>query len=431
MLACLDISARVHHKHSRYALGVILGSLLGVGLIAVTRALLMPDLARQGQVIALGVLLLVITWRLVFGTWEPRMKATVLGTVVFWILFTMISAETPRDRLAHLLAIGIAVIPVTVWGILFLPYHRERRSIVLALFFAGMLSTVPILFYDVLVRHRLELHFFLFRIVPESFSSSAQMFVKSTWNGVSPLQSSLIGMFFAFILVGVIEEGSKYWVLRRAGKDYIRSIDDAMQMAVLVALGFAFAENITSTGYFLSFVREYLLHPEGPKWGAFLGNIAGRSVLTTMVHVVSTGVMGYYLGVATFAGPVLEEQQSRGVRHFIIDELHDLFGIEKRMFYRRMKILTGFVLATVLHATSNFLVSLPEALPGNPRTVGDILHSAPGSPMHLITILLIPTVTYVLGGFVLITTLFLRKENMRERGRLVEAETFLHEETQD
>ncbi len=428
VLAALDLHSRVHHKHTRYALGVLLGCFLGVGLIAVTRAVLMPDFAKQGQLIALGVLLLAIAWRLVFGTWEPQVKATVLGTVVFWILFTMISAESAHDRTAHVIAIAIALVPVTIWGILFQPYHRERRSIVLALFFAGMLSTVPILFYDALVRHNLELHFFIFRIVPESFSSSAQMFVRGTWSGISPLQSSILGMFVSFLLVGVIEEGSKFWVLNRAGRQYVQSVDDALQMAVLVALGFAFAENITSTGYFLTFVREYLLNPAGPKWGAFLGNIAGRSVLTTMVHVVSTGVMGYYLGIATFAGPVLEEQQSKGIRHYIIDELHDIFGIEKRMLYRRMKLLTGFVFAVLLHATSNFLVSLPEALPGNPRTVGDLLHSGPGSPFHLITILLIPTVTYVLGGFVLLTTLFLRKDNMRERGKLIESETFLHEE---
>jgi hypothetical protein len=428
VLASLDIAARARRETARYILGVVVGTALGVGLILFSRMLLLPDITKQGQVMAAGILMIIVAWRLLFGTWDPRTKATVLGTVVFWILFTMIGSESSRDRLAHAIAIAIALLPAAIWSIMFLSYHVERRSVVLALFFAGMLSTVPILFYDALVRHQVELHFFLFRVVPESFNSSAQVFVRGTWSGVSQLQSSLLGMFVSFLLVGVIEEGSKFWVLARTSKQYVRSIDDALQMAILVAIGFAFAENITSTGYFLSFVREYLFTPATPQWSAFLGNIAGRSVLTSMVHIVSTGVMGYYLGVATFAGPLLEEQTMRGIRHWIIDELHQLFGIERRRLFARMKMITGFSFAVLLHATCNFLVSLPDALPGHPKTFGDLFHAAPGSPLHFVTILLVPTMAYVLGGFLLLTWLFQRKENMRDRGHLISAETYLHEQ---
>ncbi len=428
MLMCLDLSARVRHQRTRYGLGVVIGTILAFGLLKVTQMIMSPELPKQGETIALGVFLIVVTWRLLFGNWDSRTKATVLGTFVFWIFYHMLSGEDPATRTAHLIAIGTAIIPAIIWCLLFLPYHKERLSIVFTMVFAGMLSTIPILFYDSLVHTGAELHFFLFRIAPESFSANARLFVSGYWPGIAPLQSSLLSMFLSFILVGVIEEGSKLWILWRSGRQYSASIDDVMQMAVLVAIGFAFAENVTSSGYFLGFVRQYLLTPGQQDWGSFLGNVAGRSILTSMVHIASTGIMGYYVGLGLFAGPILKEQHAAGIRYRIFEWIHDVLGIPKRDLYRRMKILTGFAIAIFLHALSDFLVSLPDALPGNPRTVGDLLHSSPGSPFNFVALLLLPTLLYVVGGFSLLTYLFQRKENMKERGHLVEMEEMIGEE---
>ena len=419
-LAALDLVGRIRHRHTRYALGVVIGTILAIGLLKAVQVIMSPGVPKQGQSIALGVFLIFVAWRLLFGTWEARTKATVLGTFVFWVLFHILSIEPAPDRTAHLIAIASAAVPAVIWCFLFLPYHTERLSIVLCMVFAGMLATIPILFYDALVRSGVQLHFFLFRIVPESFSSSAQLFVAGNWPGISPLQSSLLSMFLSFLLVGVIEEGSKLWVLWRTGGQYCRSIDDVMQMAVLVAIGFAFAENVTNSGYFLGFVREFLLTPGHRDWAGFLGNVAGRSILTSMVHIVSTGIMGYFLGVGLFAGPLLQEKQSRGIHYRVLEWAHDLLGMEKRDLFRRMKILTGYTIAIFLHALSNFLVSLPDALPGNPRTVGDLLHSSSGSPLHFVALLLAPTLVYVVGGFTLLTALFQRKENMKEMGHILE-----------
>ncbi|NOS66870.1 MAG: PrsW family intramembrane metalloprotease [Candidatus Peribacteraceae bacterium] len=427
VLACLDLVARIRHRQARYALGVTLGTILSFGLIHVAAAIMQSDAPKQGQAIALGVFLVIVAWRLLFGDWDAKTKATVLGTFVFWIFFHVLVVKSPEDRTAHLIAIGTAAIPAVIWCTLFLPYHRERLSVVFCMVFAGMLSTIPILFYDALVRGGAELNFFLFRIVPQSFSSSAHVFVTSYTTGISPLQTSIISMFVSFLFVGIIEETSKLWVLWRAGRRYVTSIDDVMQMAVLVAIGFAFAENVTNSGYFLNFVREFLLTPGKQDWGAFLGNVAGRSILTSMVHIVSTGIMGYYVGLALFAGPMLQEKQSRGIRYRMLEWCHDILGIPKRDLYRRFKIITGFSIAVFLHALSNFLVSLPEALPGNPRTVGDLLHSGSGSPLNFVALLLLPTLIYVVGGFTLLTALFQKKENMKERGHLIEQEVIAAE----
>lgn len=425
ILAGLDVIARVKKPAARYAVGVGIGVILAFGLVNAAHTILGPDMPKQGQLMALGILFIIIAWRLLFGSWEASTKATVLGTFVLLIAVHIILRESPMDRVAHMIAIGVAAIPAVVWSLLFLPYHRERRAVVLCMVFAGMLSTIPILFYDALVRHQVQLHFFLFRVIPESFSSSAQRFVVDQWPGIPMLHSSLLAMFVSFLLVGVIEEGSKLWVLWRTGRQYATSIDDVMQMAILVAIGFAFAENVTNTGYFLGFVREYLMTPGKRDFVAFFGNVAGRSVLTSMVHIASTGIMGYYLGLGLFAGPVLQDEQSNGVRFRLLQEAHDLLGIPRRQLYRRLKILTGFVLAIVLHATSNFLVSLPDVLPGNPRTVGDLLGSGAGSPLNYVALLLFPTLFYVVGGFSVLTWLFNRKRNMKERGHLMDDEVFV------
>ncbi len=423
LLACLDIVGRKQGKKTHFAFGVVLGSVLSAGLIRMGNMMLTSGLHQNGYMLGAGIILLAVVWSMLFGRWQAHTKATVLGTFLFWILLHVLSKESPDARFAHLIAIGVAAIPACLWCAIFLPYHRERVSVVLSLFFAGAMSTVPILFYDALVRRGATLDFFLFRIETQSFGSSAHSFVGNLWPGMAPVGVSVISTMVMFLLVGFIEEGSKIWVLLKSGRQYISSIDDMMQMAIVVAIGFAFAENITPTGYFVNFVKQYLMGPGGRDWVGFIGNVTGRSVLTSMVHIVSTGTAGYFLGLATFASPLLKEDELAGRRHPLLRALHRLFGVREADVYRREMCLLGFVAALVLHGTCNFLVTIPDILPGNPHTFGDLLGSPQGSPLHLLSLLLVPTLLYVVGGFVLLTTLFGLRTNTKERGHVVTVET--------
>ena len=54
------------------------------------------------------------------------------------------------------------------------------------------------------------------------------------------------------------------------------------------------------------------MHGAAPDMGAFAGNVLGRSVLTTMVHILSTGIMGYFFALSLFAGPYLRERHKEG-----------------------------------------------------------------------------------------------------------------------
>lgn len=425
LLAFLDLSARAKRRTTTNLFSCFFGTLLSAGFIGFTRVLFSPGVQGNQYVLALGLLLLLTGWRLLFGPWDGETKATVLGTFLFWVMLHLLWKESPDDRVAHLIAIGVAAVPAAIWCSLFLSYHKERWSLVLLMFFAGMISTAPILFYDALVRSGSELNFFLFRIVPESFSQSTELFVQEHFPAVSTVHRSLLSVFTSFLVVGLIEETSKLWVLKRSGQRLFSSIDDVMQLAIMVAIGFAFAENIANQGYFLSFVREYLVQPQSPDWSSFFGNVLGRSVLTTMVHVVSTGILGYFLGKAVFATPILGEGTGTSRRHRVSAFLGRVLRIQPKPLFRIQMMLQGILIAIFLHALSNFLVTVPDILPGNPRTLGDLLGKPEESLLHYISILLFPALLYVVGGFWLLTELFARKENIVRHGRIISTDTFV------
>lgn len=232
----------------------------------------------------------------------------------------------------------------------------------------------------------------------------------------------------SYVIVGFIEETSKYWAVVHSAKKIFSSIDDVLQLSIVVAIGFAFAENIINPTYFTAFVEQYLLNTPHPDIGGYFSNVLGRSVLTTMVHIVSTGVMGYFLGVAIFATPYLAERHAHGKTYRVLSFVHRILRLPEVSIFRTQMMITGLTLAIVIHGMFNFLVTVPDILPGNPHSLHDLLGA--GSPMFLdaIPLLLIPSLLYVVGGFTLLTYLFQRKENMMERGHIVPSEIFTKEQ---
>ena len=378
---------------------------------------------------AMGIITVILAWRFLFGPWSPRVKASMLATFIFWVGLHMIMKEAPDARTARIIATGIALIPAVIWCMLFLKEHKQRMSLVFLMFMAGMLSTAPILFYDAMVRNKVEMQFFLFTVTPENFTRSSNAFVSGNLMGVSGIQSTIIATLISFLIVGLIEEFSKFWVLKKSGQRFFSSIDDVLQLGIIVAIGFAFAENVLNPSYFMAFVNSYLLGPASPQWGAFIGNVLGRAILTNMVHILSTGVFAYFYGLTLFATSILEEEHRQGKVHPIPLILHKVLRLPEKLIYRKENMIIGAVASVVLHGVFNFLVTLPDLLPGNPRTLGDLFQAAPGSPLHFVALLIIPSMFYVVGGFWILSMLFYKKECMRERGVLVRTDTFVPAKT--
>ncbi len=421
-------SSRFHKRTKRnpYLFAFVIGTIATWVLIGFSFAFFSPDIRQDPFLMALGITVTVAGWRFLFGPWEPRIKATVLGTFIFWVSYTMLQGSTREELSATGLASIVAVIPAVLWCKFFLSYHKQKLSTVILAFFAGILSVAPILFYDALARRAIEFDFFLFRIVPQHFGSSAETFVQeSVLSGFTGVSSAVLVTLVTFIIVAVIEEASKFWVLKRSSQSFFASIDDAVQMAIVVAIGFAFAENIVNPNYFVGFVRDYLIRPASPDWGQFLGNVFGRAVLTNMVHILSTGVLGYYFAVAYFATPVMRRQAEEGKRHPLLQWLHSFLSLNPKDVFKREKIVLGLLAAIVLHGAFNFIVSIPSVLPGNPATLGALLGSSDDSFLHAVSIVLVPALLYVVGGTWLLSYLLMRKEDLKEFGRKVESETFV------
>lgn len=424
-IGCAGAAMLKWRRAREFVFAILLGTILSFVLIGFERALLDSPHAANPFTTALGVVGIALAWRFLFGPWIAHIRAAVLGTFLFWVMAHLLWQEPYVERLAHLFAIGIALIPAVIWCALFLKYHWERLSLVLLMFFSGMVSTAPILFYDALVRRGVELQFLLFKIVPENFSRSSSALVTGAVTESSGVQFTLFSTLLSFLLVGVIEEASKFWVLQKSGMQFFRSINDVVELAIIAAIGFAFAENIINPTYFAGFVREYLMAPSSADFGGFMGNVVGRSILTTMVHIVSTGALGYFMGLAIFAGPNLEEARQNGKIALIAWLAWSVLRLPEKAVYQKQAMITGFAIAVTLHGLFNFMVSLPDLLPGNPRTLGDLFAVSAGSPLHYVSLILFPSLFYVLGGFWILSGLFFKSDCNREHGQLVVTDTFV------
>ena len=400
------------------------GSMVSLVILRFVAAMAGGGAGHNPFIIALAVILIIALWKFLFGPWDSKVKAEVFGTFIFWIAIHILRGHTTQEIFATLLAALIAAIPAAIWCLLFLRYHWKRLSVVLLTFFAGMLSTAPILFYDYVVRQGFELHFFLFRITPASFMQSSRTFVNQALTGEPGVISASVAVtVVSFALVGVIEEWSKHWVTRKSDPAYFSSVNDVMQLSIIAAIGFAFAENIVNPNYFLAFVTNYLVEPAHPAWIPFFGSIFGRSIITNMVHITCSGVLGYFYGLAFFAKPALEDDRAHGKRHRIIVSLSRITGVSRIELYRHAMMSQGLIIAMGMHSLFDIAVGLPEALPGNPHTIGELLNYA--GPFSGVNLILIPALLYVFGGFALLTYLFHKKADLKEFGYRLHQEVFV------
>jgi protease PrsW len=161
----------------------------------------------------------------------------------------------------NLLALSIAPgIAICVFIYLKDKYNREPFGLLLGSFLLGMLSTIPAVILQALSHTSLE------SLAGKPFAEVA---------------------IFAYGVVALSEEGSKYFMIRIFG--YRRkSFDepfDGIVYAVMVGMGFATMENI---GY----VYQY-----------GVGTGIMRMFLAVPAHATFAVLMGYYMGLAKFDAP--------------------------------------------------------------------------------------------------------------------------------
>jgi len=280
-------------------------------------------------------------------------------------------------ELKYIIIFLLAIIPVAVWMPIFLRGNKVNKWLVFFTFIGGIMAAQLILLYKGYWDNTINLIFIKVDVV--DFRSNIESLI---------LNTALAG-FVIFLGIGAMEEFFKFWVMKLINKNFFRSIDDVISLAIVSALGFSFYENMV---YF------------NAQWGVleiktFTLLVISRVTIVTMVHVLCSGILGYYFGLAHFASPLLKLQHAEKKRHSILIFFKNLLHMSKSHLYHNEMMVIGLVLAMFLHAIYNFVLSSLVNL--NP-----IIVSA--------TIL-----TYFFGGYFFLMYLLKKKESRLDMGLII------------
>ncbi len=160
----------------------------------------------------------------------------------------------------YLILAGLSFLPALFLLRVFLKRDsnkEEPAGLIARTFFLGVLSILP-------------------AVIMESVLSLGSYLIPPLW----------FNFFRAFIVAGLCEEAVKMWVVRgysarRAGFD---EITDGIVYAVTAGLGFAFYENMM-----------YGMGSSG-----MVGILLLRGITSVPLHALSSGFMGYYIGLSYF-----------------------------------------------------------------------------------------------------------------------------------
>ena len=152
-----------------------------------------------------------------------------------------------------------------------------------------------------------------------------------------------------FVVVGMLEEFVKYLMLRFSDEEKIKSVSDAISFAIIIALGFAFVENIiylarfweNVDGAISSFSAFYLL----------------RSSISVIAHVCFSAILGYFYGVANFSSEIYREEVQKNQCR-VLRWMHRVFHIRGSVLFHEAKLLEGMLIAMIVHAIFNSFLEL-------------------------------------------------------------------------
>jgi len=150
--------------------------------------------------------------------------------------------------------------------------------------------------------------------------------------------NSIIGVI---MFLAIIEEYIKHLTVRFIDDKRIKDIDDAITLSIVVGLAFSFIETII---YAINVGDMAIVLP--------------RALLTIPIHVIASGIFGYYYGLAKFAKPILKANHKERRYQIRFKYLHTILRLKKSEIYEEEKIAQGLVLATLFHTTSNVLFEM-------------------------------------------------------------------------
>lgn len=303
----------------------------------------------------------------------------------------------------------VSLIPVLAWAFFFQKHHSTRPRFAIFAFLAGTLSIIPIKFYerywDTAVLHLEHINLFehlgalthlpevpkVLSFVTASILVALLLFIfvlllmflfeiLSGDNTISIFRKKvkkiseapfffisigiLIGIMayllaeklhnkvWFFVIVGMLEEFVKHLIVRFSDDEKIHTIADAVSYSILVALGFAFIENIFYIISFTDIFDKGMIHT-----GIF---IFLRSLLPVAAHVCFSAILGYFYGISRFAREIYAEEQLRK-KHWLIEKAHQILHVKGSVLFHEEKMMEGLILAMGLHAVFNSLLEFDRA----------------------------------------------------------------------
>jgi len=235
-----------------------------------------------------------------------------------------------------ILAFVLALVPALVWGYIFYKKQHGKKRMLLVTFAMGALFVSPLLFYK-----------YLWQFFPwlDAFQYTNQ--INDDMLGFATLSLIPLNVVLTFMIVGIIEEIAKLWAVKLTDKKRICSIDDAIEMSIMAALGFSFAENVL---YFYNIIATRGV-------GDIMYPFIFRSLFSTFAHIMFSGIMGYYYGVAIFSKNLMEEEKNKKKWPFI-RTFARIIHFKKEVLLHDEKIAEGLLIAIVLHAVFNIFLEM-------------------------------------------------------------------------
>ncbi|MBU1682812.1 PrsW family intramembrane metalloprotease [Patescibacteria group bacterium] len=155
--------------------------------------------------------------------------------------------------------------------------------------------------------------------------------------GITIIQT-IIG---TILFLTIIEEYIKHLMVRFVDYKKLKDIDDAITLSIMVGLAFALMETLI---YAIS--------------SGDLSLIVYRAFLSIPIHLVASGIFGYYYGLAHFAKPLTKKTVGEKTYRFNIKWLHKILTLKRSTVYDEEKMVEGLGLAVLFHATCNILFEL-------------------------------------------------------------------------
>lgn len=213
--------------------------------------------------------------------------------------------------LIPLIYIIVVVLPVVFWFWFFRKQDRAEPE-PKALLFKVFLGGIPVVILASIAEGMLEALFF-----PEISEKMAG----SPTVGLGDFTSSaseFFGFLAIYFLAGPVEEFMKFFILKRLvfRRIAFNQVADGLIYGVTIALSFSLIENSL---YFANIFSEFALSAD------FIAIVIIRGVITTMLHVLATAILGLYMGRAKFSNANRSEIMYKGV--LIAALVHGIYNV--------------------------------------------------------------------------------------------------------